>query len=103
VNGYDKSFAQNRSLMFFGQKIHPLNFDPTDAPAMVDDAVERGPMRFVEISLPGPGGVARGAGVVRNGDSTTRLGALYNPYPAAAAPAPRAGLPRTAHDPGSPG
>jgi len=34
-------------------------------------------MQFVEIPLLGQGGVARSAGVVRNGDSTTRLGALY--------------------------
>ncbi|MDV7391246.1 hypothetical protein RZS08_07840, partial [Arthrospira platensis SPKY1] len=39
------------------------------------------PKGLVEIPLLGSGGVARSAGVVRFGDSTTRLGALYQQSP----------------------
>ena len=35
------------------------------------------PIPAVEFPLLGEGGVARGAGVVRNGDSTSQTGALY--------------------------
>ena len=35
------------------------------------------PIPAVEFPLLGEGGVARGAGVVRNGDFTSQIGALY--------------------------